>query len=99
MNRYSLLAWLAMALFSAAVQANSQPNQASQRGNADVVVDMPAETWTQGQNRQLNCMKCCIFDNRYYTEGAAVKAEGVLLQCARDEQAYGTNTLIWKRVK
>lgn len=65
----------------------------------DVVVDMPAEAWTQGQNRQPDCLRCCIYENRSYTEGAVVKAEGVLLQCTRDEKSLGTNNLIWTIVK
>ena len=69
-------------------------------GNTDVVVDMPPEVWTQGQNRQQNnCLQCCIYENRSYSEGAVVKAEGVLLQCARDEKVLGTNPLIWKIIK
>lgn len=69
-------------------------------GHNDVVVDMPPEVWTQGQsNNQPPCNSCCIFENRQYTEGAVVKSEGVLLQCARDEQSLGTNNRIWKIVK
>ncbi len=68
-------------------------------GSADVVVDMPPEAWTQGQNGTPSCQQCCIFENRNYSEGAVVKSEGVLLQCARDEKVLGTNPLIWKIVK
>jgi len=69
-------------------------------GNADVVVDMPPEVWTQGQNNnQPPCLRCCTYENRSYTEGSVVKMEGVLLQCRRDEQSYGTNNLIWQTVK
>ena len=68
--------------------------------NADVIVDMPPEVWTQGQNNnQPPCQTCCTYQNRSYTEGSVVKMEGVLLQCARDEKSYGTNTLIWKTIK
>ncbi|WP_380178827.1 DUF1496 domain-containing protein [Kalamiella sp. sgz302252] len=68
--------------------------------NADVVVDMPPEVWTQGQNNnQPPCLRCCTYENRSYTEGSVVKMEGVLLQCGRDEQSYGTNNLIWKTLK
>lgn len=104
MRRNSALACLIMMLICATAQANNRheqynQGQASQGGNTDVVVDLPPEAWTQGQNRQPNCLKCCIFDNRNYTEGAVVKSEGVLLQCARDEQSIGTNNLIWKIIK
>lgn len=69
--------------------------------NSDVVVDLPPEVWTQGQNRAQNppCLRCCLYENRNYTEGAVVKAEGVLLQCVRDEKSLGTNNLIWRIVK
>ncbi|MGP4130664.1 YnjH family protein [Pantoea tagorei] len=68
-------------------------------GSADVVVDMPPEVWTQNQTSAPSCQQCCIFENRNYSEGAVVKSEGVLLQCARDEKVLGTNPLIWKIVK
>ncbi|MTD25730.1 YnjH family protein [Erwinia sorbitola] len=69
-------------------------------GNTDVVVDMPPEVWTQGNsNNQQPCQRCCVYENRSYTEGAVLKTEGVLLQCARDEQSLGTNNLIWRIVK
>ncbi|MCZ4058311.1 DUF1496 domain-containing protein [Pantoea sp. LMR881] len=99
MRRYSALAWLILALSSGAVQANSRYHQNEQSSSPDVVVDMPPEVWAQGQNRQPDCIRCCIFNNRNYSEGAVVKSEGVLLQCARDEQSLGTNNLIWKIVK
>ena len=69
--------------------------------NSDVVVDLPPEVWTQGQNRSQNppCLRCCIYENRSYSEGAVVKAEEVLLQCVRDEKSLGTNNLIWRIVK
>lgn len=68
--------------------------------NADVMVDMPPEVWTQGQNNnQPPCLRCCTYQNRSYTEGSVVKMEGVLLQCSRDEKSYGTNNLIWQTIK
>lgn len=80
-------------------QANRQP-ETSHMGNTDVIVTMPSQAWTQGQNNnQNNCLQCCIYENRSYSEGAVVKAEGVLLQCGRDEKTLGTNPLIWKIIK
>ncbi|WP_082212581.1 DUF1496 domain-containing protein [Erwinia sp. 9145] len=67
--------------------------------NADVVVDMPPEAWTQGQSNQPPCLRCCTYENRSYTEGSVVKMEGVLLQCSRDERSIGTNNLTWQTVK
>ncbi|MGB9096425.1 DUF1496 domain-containing protein [Erwinia sp.] len=78
----------------------NQGNSNTSSPNADVVVDMPPEVWTQGQNNnQPPCNTCCTYENRSYTEGSVVKMEGVLLQCSRDEKSYGTNNLIWKTLK
>lgn len=78
---------------------NSNGNNSG--GNTDVIVDLPPEVWTQGNsnNSQPPCQRCCIYENRSYTEGAVLKSEGVLLQCVRDEQSLGTNNLIWRIVK
>lgn len=102
MRRYLLLTVLALSLAAGAVQANSrhQPPPVSDNDvNTDVVVDLPPEVWTQDQRRQPDCIRCCIFEDRNYSEGSVVKSEGVLLQCARDEHSLGTNNLIWKIVK
>ena len=97
--RYVLIALGLVLVCSNSAQANRQPDT-SHLGNTDVVVDMPREVWTQGQNnQQSNCLQCCIYENRSYSEGAVVKAEGVLLQCGRDEKVMGTNPLIWKIIK
>lgn len=72
------------------------------RTGADIVVPVPAEVWGSGttvREQNSNCMRCCIYDNRNYSEGAVVKSEGVLLQCVRDKQTLGTNNLIWQIVK
>ncbi|WP_067701380.1 DUF1496 domain-containing protein [Erwinia sp. ErVv1] len=67
------------------------------RNNTGVVVDMPPEAWTQGQNsNQPPCLRCCTWENRSYTEGSVVKMEGILLQCRRDERSVGTNNLTWQ---
>lgn len=100
--RYRISLFLVAALISGSAAANPQHSRQQEYntgGNADVVVDMPPEAWTQGQNSAPNCQQCCIFDNRIYSEGAVVKSEGVLLQCARDEKVLGTQPLIWKIVK
>ncbi len=97
--RFSMLLLSGALLVSATALAN-RPVESSRMGNTDVVVDMPAEAWTQGQNtQQSNCLQCCTYENRSYSEGAVVKAEGVLLQCARDDRVLGTNPLIWKIIK
>ncbi|MEZ3498834.1 DUF1496 domain-containing protein [Pantoea sp. KPR_PJ] len=100
--RYCAGLWFVAAVISGSALAS--PQHAQQQGystgtSADVVVDMPPDVWTQGQNSAPGCQLCCIFDNRSYSEGAIVKSEGVLLQCARDEKVLGTHPLIWKIVK
>jgi len=100
--RYCAGLWLMAALFSSAAAAtvsHGHGQNSSVGGNTDVVVDLPPEVWTQNQNSAPSCQQCCIFENRNYSEGAVVKSEGVLLQCARDEKVLGTHPLIWKIVK
>ncbi|PIJ51641.1 hypothetical protein BL250_03880 [Erwinia sp. OLTSP20] len=65
-----------------------------------VIIDLPPQTLTQqNRNNTLPCLRCCIFENHQYSEGAVVKSEGVLLQCVRDEHSLGTNNLIWKIIR
>ena len=91
MNRYVLTALCA--IFTAGAQAD--------RIRPDVEVNVPPEVFTSsGQNQTVQpCNQCCIYQNQNYSEGAVVKAEGVLLQCQRDERVIGTNPLVWRRVK
>ncbi|PLY37629.1 MULTISPECIES: YnjH family protein [Pectobacterium] len=72
------------------------------RGGADIVVPVPPEVWGAGtavREQNNNCLRCCVYENRNYSEGAVVKVEGVILQCVRDKQTLGTNNLIWQLVK
>ena len=91
MNRYVLTALCA--IFTAGAQAD--------RIRPDVEVNVPPEVFSSsGQNQTVQpCNQCCIYQNQNYSEGAVVKAEGVLLQCQRDERVIGTNPLVWRRVK
>ena len=91
MNRYVLTALCA--ILTAGAQAD--------RIRPDVEVNVPPEVFTSsGQNQTVQpCNQCCIYQNQNYSEGAVVKAEGVLLQCQRDERAISTNPLVWRRVK
>ena len=91
MNRYVLTALCA--IFTAGAQAD--------RIRPDVEVNVPPEVFTSsGQNQTVQpCNQCCIYQNQNYSEGAVVKAEGVLLQCQRDEKTLSTNPLVWRRVK
>lgn len=88
-------------LFSNALLAQDDRRPHQGGSNTDVVVDLPPEVWTQGQNSQQNapCPRCCVYENRSYSEGAVIKMEGVLLQCMRDRQSLGTNNLIWQSIK
>ena len=91
MNRYVMTALCLM------LSAGAQ----SDRIRPDVEVNVPPEVFTSsGQNQTVQpCNQCCIYQNQNYSEGAVVKAEGVLLQCQRDERAISTNPLVWRRVK
>ncbi|QTF08312.1 YnjH family protein [Brenneria izadpanahii] len=92
----SLISWFiagAVLALPAAVLAS--------RGGTDVVVPVPPEVWGAGTAREPNnnCMRCCVYENRNYSEGAVLKLDGVILQCVRDKQTVGTNDLIWQPLK
>ena len=89
MNRYIAIALLA--LLSATAQAD--------RIRPDVEVNVPPEVFSSGGQRAQPCNQCCIYQDQNYSEGAVVKADGVLLQCQRDERTISTNPLVWRRVK
>lgn len=89
MNRYLIPALFA--LLSAGAQAD--------RFRPDVDVNVPAEVFSSGGQRAQPCNQCCIYQDQNYSEGAVVKADGVLLQCQRDERTISTNPLVWRRVK
>ncbi|MEH2921226.1 DUF1496 domain-containing protein [Samsonia erythrinae] len=72
------------------------------RGETDVVVPLPQAVWGAGnpvREHNSNCLRCCVYENRHYSEGAVVKMDGVILQCVQDKQTLGTNNLIWQLVK
>ncbi|AUJ81996.1 MULTISPECIES: YnjH family protein [Enterobacter] len=89
MNRY--IATALLALLSATAQAD--------RIRPDVEVNVPPEVFSSGGQRAQPCNQCCIYQDQNYSEGAVVKADGVLLQCQRDERTISTNPLVWRRVK
>ena len=89
MNRY--IATALLALLSATAQAD--------RIRPDVEVNVPPEVFSSGGQRAQPCNQCCIYQDQNYSEGAVVKADGVLLQCQRDERTFSTNPLVWRRVK
>ncbi|MEG6192633.1 YnjH family protein [Enterobacter kobei] len=89
MNRY------VMAAFSLMLTAGAQAD----RIRPDVEVNVPPVVFSSGGQRAQPCNQCCIYQDQNYSEGAVVKADGVLLQCQRDERAISTNPLVWRRVK
>ncbi|KQN53141.1 DUF1496 domain-containing protein [Erwinia sp. E602] len=92
---------LLLATLTAAAQAQQSyisSGHNGQQGGA-VVVDVPPEVFNRGGDSAAPCQRCCIYENRSYSEGAVLKTEGVLLQCVRDEQSLGTSNLIWRIVK
>lgn len=84
--------WIAgaLALFCHSAQARPQ-----------LEVNVPPEVFSNSNTTQRAqpCAQCCIYENQNYSEGAVIKAEGVLLQCQRDEKTISTNPLVWRRVK
>lgn len=73
--------------------------QAEERYRPDVEVNVPPEVFSSGGQRAQPCAQCCIYQDQNYSEGAVIKAEGVMLQCQRDEKTLSTNPLVWRRVK
>ncbi|WAH53175.1 YnjH family protein [Pseudescherichia vulneris] len=88
MNRYVIAL---LGLLSAGAQAD--------RIRPDVEVNVPPEVFSAGGQRPQPCNQCCIYQDQNYSEGAVIKAEGVLLQCQRDERTLSTNPLVWRRVR
>jgi len=89
MNRY------VMAALSLMLTAGAQAD----RIRPDVEVNVPPEVFSSSGQRAQPCNQCCIYQDQNYSEGAVVKADGVLLQCQRDERTISTNPLVWRRVK
>jgi len=89
MHRYLIAALFA--LLSTGAQAD--------RIRPDVDVNIPPEVFSSSGQLAQPCNQCCIYQDQNYSEGAVVKADGVLLQCQRDERTISTNPLVWRRVK
>lgn len=73
--------------------------EAAERFGPDVEVNVPPEVFSSSGKQGQPCSQCCIYQNQNYSEGAVVKAEGILLQCQRDEKTLSTNPLVWRRVR
>lgn len=95
---------VAMLVGSSLMAAPAMANRPGLSGNStDVVVPLPPQIWdnsgTNNQNSAPTCHRCCIYDNKNYSEGAVVTADSVVLQCVRDPQVVGTNDLKWQQLK
>lgn len=84
---------------AAALMTLSLSSLANQNLRPDVQVNVPPEVFSSGGPRAQPCNQCCIYQDQNYSEGAVIKADGVLLQCQRDEKTLSTNPLVWRRVK
>ncbi|WP_414713948.1 YnjH family protein [Scandinavium sp.] len=71
----------------------------AERYGSSVEVNVPPEVFSSSGQRAQPCSQCCIYQDQNYSEGAVVKAEGILLQCQRDEKTISTNPLVWRRVR
>ncbi|MEC5341614.1 DUF1496 domain-containing protein [Brenneria populi] len=93
----SRICWLVVATVLALPSA-----ALANRGGTDIVVPVPAEVWNAGsaaRGQNSDCPRCCVYENRRYSEGAVLKVDGAVLQCVRDKQTVGTNDLIWQPLK
>lgn len=77
----------------------SSATLANQLYRPDVQVNVPPEVFSSSGERAQPCRQCCIYQDQNYSEGAVIKADGVLLQCQRDDKTISTNPLVWRRVK
>lgn len=93
MIRHALFTASLMALVTATAQAEVRYST----GGVDV--NVPPEVFSSGGQRPQPCNQCCVYQDENYSEGAVVKADGILLQCQRDERTLSTNPLVWRRVK
>ena len=91
---------LRKSLLAAAVTLMVSLPGMAQRHQPDVDVSLPPEAFSSQGQRAAPCHQCCIYQDRNYSEGAVVEADGgILLQCQRDEKTLSTNPLVWRRVK
>ena len=88
---------IVMAVLFGVFAAGSQADQRFSTGGVDV--NIPPEIFSSSGQRPPPCNQCCIYQDQNYSEGAVVRADGVLLQCQRDERTISTNPLVWRRVK
>lgn len=71
----------------------------AERYRPEVDVNVPADVFSSGGQRAQRCTQCCVYQDQNYSEGAVINAEGVMLQCQRDDKTLSTHPLVWRRVK
>ncbi|WPM85854.1 DUF1496 domain-containing protein [Apirhabdus apintestini] len=70
--------------------------QATQIVHPRIDVDVPPEAFAPSQRHATSCLRCCVYQDRYYSEGAVIKMEGVLLQCRKDDRVVGNKPPVWQ---
>lgn len=75
----------------------SSATLANQPYRPDVQVNVPPEVFSSSGQRAQPCSQCCIYQDQNYSEGAVIKADGVLLQCQRDENDQHKSTCLASR--
>ncbi|SET45011.1 DUF1496 domain-containing protein [Thorsellia anophelis] len=64
-------------------------------------INLPLITDTQNRQDVANqCSNnCCIYNNVFYSEGSVIViGDAILLQCSRDPNVSGANSLRWMRL-
>lgn len=97
MMALGVLLWSGVLQAQSSVSTQSTPAGAV-GGNIDVVVPMP-NTGDGNRANRVNCSRCCLYQDSYYSEGAVVSSDGFLLQCQADSQVLSTNNLRWVILK
>ncbi|AWK15279.1 DUF1496 domain-containing protein [Candidatus Fukatsuia symbiotica] len=96
-KKVALLCFIVCTLLFSSVASAVEGN------NVNLVVPLPAELLknpvTTNSNNSNPCIRCCVYQNQSYTEGAILQIPGgISLQCTRDKNSVRTNPLIWQRL-
>ena len=65
----------------------------------DVEVNVPPEVFSSGGQSAQPVLSAAFIRIKIILKGRVIKAEGILLQCQRDDKTLSTNPLLWRRVK
>ncbi len=63
----------------------------------DVEVNVPPEVFSSVGSQRDGSRGLAFIRIKIILEGAVIKAEGILLQCQRDDKTLSTNPLVWRR--